>query len=222
MLRIRFASSELGDFESAAPDDHIKLFLPDHGLENGRPAMRDYTPRAFDTAAGTLTIDFALHEAGPATAWALGAGPGDTIQIGGPRGSAVVADDFDWYLLIGDETALPAICRRIEELRSGVPIRAIVAVDGPDDRIGMPDRDDLTVHWATRDKGENDVQRLIALLEQDALPAGEGYVWIAGESGVARAIRARVVETLGHPREWTKAAGYWTRGVADAHERIGD
>jgi NADPH-dependent ferric siderophore reductase len=222
MLRIRFASHELGDFESAAPDDHIKLFLPDHGIEGGRPAMRDYTPRAFDTAAGTLTIDFALHEAGPATAWAMGAGPGDTIQIGGPRGSAVVADDFDWYLLIGDETALPAICRRIEELRSGVPIRAIVAVDSPDDRIDIPDRDDLTVHWATRDKGENDVQHLIALLDQEALPAGEGYVWIAGESGVARAIRAHVVETLGHPREWTKAAGYWTRGVADAHERIGD
>jgi len=222
MLRIRFASSELGDFESAAPDDHIKLLLPDCELENGRPAMRDYTPRAFDAAAGTLTIDFALHEAGPATAWALSAGPGDTIQIGGPRGSAVVADDFDWYLLIGDETALPAICRRIEELRSDVPIRAIVAVDGPGDRIGMPDRDDLTVHWATREKGENDVQHLIALLEQEALPAGEGYVWIAGESGVARAIRAHVVETLGHPREWTKAAGYWTRGVADAHERIGD
>lgn len=222
MLRIRFASSELGDFESSAPDDHIKLFLPEAELENGRPAMRDYTPRAFDTEAGTLTIDFALHEAGPATAWAIGAGPGDTIQIGGPRGSAVVADDFDWYLLIGDETALPAICRRIEELRSGVPIRAIVAVDGPGDRIGMPDRDSLTVHWAIRDKGENDAERLIALLGEAAWPAGEGYVWIAGESGASRAVRTHIIDTLGHPREWTKAAGYWTRGVADAHERIDD
>jgi NADPH-dependent ferric siderophore reductase len=222
MLRIRFASSELGDFESSAPDDHIKLFLPEAELENGRPAMRDYTPRAFDTEAGTLTIDFALHEAGPATAWAIGAGPGDTIQIGGPRGSAVVADDFDWYLLIGDETALPAICRRIEELRSGVPIRAIVAVDGPDDRIGMPDHDALTVHWAIRGKGANDAERLIALLGETAWPAGEGYVWIAGESGISRAVRTHIIATLGHPREWTKAAGYWTRGVADAHERIDD
>jgi NADPH-dependent ferric siderophore reductase len=60
------------------------------------------------------------------------------------------------------------------------------------------------------------------LLGDEAWPEGEGYVWIAGESGAARAIRTYVVETLGHPREWTKAAGYWTLGVADAHERIDD
>jgi NADPH-dependent ferric siderophore reductase len=222
MLRIRFTSDELGGFESAAPDDHIKLFLPNGGFENGRPAMRDYTPRAFDTAAGSLTIDFALHQAGPATAWAIDAKPGDTIQIGGPRGSAVIADDFDWYLLIGDETALPAICRRIEELRDNVPVTAMIAVDTADDRIAMPDRAGLTIHWTARRDGGDDAQRLIALLGDHPWPSGEGYVWIAGESGVARSVRTHVIEALGHPREWTKAAGYWTQGVADAHERIGD
>src|SRR5579872_7292197 len=73
MLRLQFSSPELKDFESAAPDDHIKLFVPDGA---GGQAMRDYTPRAFNPSAGTLTIDFALHEAGPATAWALSAAPG--------------------------------------------------------------------------------------------------------------------------------------------------
>jgi hypothetical protein len=37
--------------------------------------------------------------------------------------------NFDWHLLIGDESALPAIARRLEELQSGVP--AVVLTPGP-------------------------------------------------------------------------------------------
>jgi NADPH-dependent ferric siderophore reductase len=219
MLRLCFTSPDLADFESAAADDHVKLFVPDGA---GGVAMRDYTPRAFDTAARTLTIDFALHQAGPATAWALGAKPGDTVQIGGPQGSNVVADDFDWYLLIGDETALPAIARRLEELRPGVPVRVLALVDAPEDQVALPAREGLTVEWRCRGEGGDDAGRMTAGLDAAPLPAGEGYVWIAAEASLARALRAHVIETLGHPREWVKAAGYWMRGVADAHERIGD
>ena len=49
------------------------------------------------------------HDGGPATSWAKAAVPGDTLEIGGPRGPTIVANDFDWFLLVGDETALPAI-----------------------------------------------------------------------------------------------------------------
>ncbi|MCW2285898.1 NADPH-dependent ferric siderophore reductase [Rhodoblastus acidophilus] len=49
MLRFTFTSPDLADFRSRAPDDHVKLFLPDpHGPGE---VMRDYTPRAFDEAA---------------------------------------------------------------------------------------------------------------------------------------------------------------------------
>ena len=76
--------------------------------------MRDFTPRRFDSKTATLVIDFALHDAGPATRWALGARAGDRLEIGGPKSSKVVPDDFDGYLLVGDESALPAIGRRVE------------------------------------------------------------------------------------------------------------
>lgn len=217
MLRLRFTSPDLADFESAAPDDHIKLFVPDGA---GGMAMRDYTPRAFDTAAQTLVIDFALHEAGPATAWALGAAPGDPVQIGGPQGSNVVADDFDWYLLIGDETAIPAIARRLEELRPDVPVTALLAVDTAEDGVGMPERAGGTIQWSPRNGDGDDALRLTALLDAFSPPPGDGYIWIAAEASVARSLRAHAVEAFGHPREWVKAAGYWTAGVADSHERI--
>jgi NADPH-dependent ferric siderophore reductase len=217
MRRIGFTSPELHDFVSASADDHIKLFFPDMA---GEIVMRDFTPRRFDTAAGTLTIDFALHDAGPATQWAAAAQVGDTLAIGGPRGSAVVPDDFDWYLLIGDESALPAIGRRVEELRAGVPVITLGVVGGPDDEQDFPTAAQWTGHWVHRGGAEkSDTDLLLGALASLPLPAGEGFVWIAAETTVAKALRAHMLDTRGHPRAWVKAAGYWTRGIADAADK---
>jgi NADPH-dependent ferric siderophore reductase len=216
MQRIHFASPELADFTSDGPDDHIKLFLPD---ASGETCMRDYTPRSFDTAAGTLVIDFALHEAGPATAWAMTAGVGDTMEIGGPRGSVVVDDDFDWYLLIGDETALPAIGRRVEELRPGVPVTTVVVIDGDVERQMFEARASWTPVWIERGPDAADDGALfIAALADLELPPGDGYVWIAAEALAARAVRGYITETRGHPAAWIRSSGYWVRGTPGAHE----
>ena len=218
MQRIHFASPDLHDFDSAGPDDHIKLFLPAPNEPDGS-CRRDYTPRRFDGAAGTLTIDFALHQAGPATAWALDAKPGDRLEIGGPRGSTLVADDFDWYLLIGDETALPAIGRRVETLRPGVPVTTLVLVDSLAERQSFETRADWASHWVARAGQELDDGALLAKALANLTPrTGDGYIWIAAEAQAARSIRALVTETWGHPPGWLKSSGYWVQGEPGAHE----
>ena len=218
MRRIRFVSPELHDFVSASADDHVKLFFaPSDG---GDPVMRDFTPRLFDTTAGWLVIDFALHDAGPAAEWAMAAVIGNTLEIGGPRGSAVIPDDFDWYWLIGDASALPAIGRRLEELRAGVPVTSLVVLGDAADAQQIDTRADWTPVWLAPDE-RPDAQRLTEALASMALPAGDGFVWIAGETRLARAARAHVIDR-GHPKEWLKASGYWSRGEADSHGNIED
>ena len=223
MRRFGFTSPDLRDFASAAHDDHVKLFFPAVGGDaDGRETcMRDFTPRRFDRSQGTLIIDFALHESGPATRWATSAQIGDTLEIGGPRGSTVVPDDFDWYLLIGDETALPAIGRRVEELRADVPVTTFVLMEA-DEIQDFQTKATWTPRWIARNGSPDDASLLRAALADYALPNGEGFVWIAAEASVARSVRSYIIEDLGHPRQWTKAAGYWKRGHADAHEKIED
>jgi NADPH-dependent ferric siderophore reductase len=221
MLRLHFVSSDLRDFVSAAPDDHIKLLFPVFDGGDNELCMRDYTPRRFDAERGTLTIDFALHEAGPATVWALTARVGDRLEIGGPRGSIVVTDDFDWYLLIGDETALPAIGRWIEQLRPGVPAISLAVIDNDAERQDFVTQAAWTALWVSREGASlDDAGLLLRALADIVLPPGDGYVWIAAEALAARALRNYVVTTLGHPEVWLKAAGYWTHGKANAHESI--
>ncbi|PXA74321.1 NADPH-dependent ferric siderophore reductase [Caulobacter sp. D4A] len=216
MLRLVFASPDLADFVSAGFDDHIKLFFP---IEGGEPAMRDYTPRSFDNAAATLVIDFAVHEAGPATAWALSAKVGDTLNIGGPRGSVLIPEALPWLVLIGDETALPAIGRRLEEAQDGETIATLAIVDAADDALAVETKAAWTPHWLVRD-GSDDTQALTAALDA-VLPADkEGFIWLAAEARVAKALRAHLVEVRGFSPKQIKAAGYWVRGAEGVHERI--
>lgn len=209
MLRVRLEGAELDGFCSPDPGDHIKLMLPDGA--NGT-VMRDYTPRRFNPEAMWLEIDFALHDAGPATRWAVEARPGDTIEIGGPRGSSVIAGTVHRWLLIGDETALPSIARRVEGMEAGTAVTSLVAISAPADQQEIVTSADHLGLWAVR-SDPADPTDLLALLGKVTL-GPEIFVWIGAEAGVARAIRDAVLAQGVAPR-WTKAVGYWTVGSAD-------
>lgn len=209
--RITFGGEDLGDFLSASFDDHVKLMWP--APEGQEPVRRDYTPRRFDTAAGELDIEFALHGHGPAATWAAQAAPGQTLMVGGPRGSFIIPTDFDWHLLVGDLSALPAIARRLEELPAGA--RALVLIDAPEaDRRPLPSAADVQLQWVD---GED---ALLAAARALRLPAGEGYSWCAGEARTMAALRALLVNEQGVHPQLIRAAAYWKRGATAHHENL--
>jgi NADPH-dependent ferric siderophore reductase len=221
MRRVTLVGSELEGFVSAAPDDHIKLLFAANaeeqaqldnfrpGSEGPKPTMRDYTPRRYDAALGELDIDFVLHGDGPASTWAAQAQVGQHLHVAGPRGSLIVPDTFDGYLLVGDETALPAIGRRLEGLAAGR--RAVVLVEIEDDAERQPlsSAAELQVHWLRR--GE---RTLVDALRELTLPEGEVFAWIACESGLSRQLRAVLLNEHGVSEDCMKAVGYWRQGAA--------
>jgi NADPH-dependent ferric siderophore reductase len=235
MARITL-SGDLAGFASSAYDDHVKVFfpLPGHSAptlpEQGAPDTaerspgRDYTPRRYDAGRGELVLDFALHDAGPATDWASQAAAGQQLAVGGPRGSFVVPDDFDWYLFIGDETALPAIGRRLEELRAGVRAIVVAAVTGPEEEQQFESRADVETVWVHRPLSmATDPAPLLDAVRALKLPGErEGYAWAAGESQTAKLLRRHLIDERGLDKAWVKAAGYWKRGAASIHETHND
>jgi NADPH-dependent ferric siderophore reductase len=240
MVRVTLGGGDLKGFASAAHDDHVKLLFPSPGQEkpalpslgtNGsvfpegvpRPAARDYTPRRYDEAAATLVIDFALHGEGVATHWAEQATPGQFLGVGGPRGSFIVPDDFDWYLVAGDETALPAIGRRLEELPASAHAFVVVEVADAGEEQRFKSRARVDAVWLHRNGAEQaTASRLVKAVADIALPSGEGYAWVAAEADTARAIRRQLVEQRGLPRGHVKAAAYWKRGASAVQETYND
>jgi NADPH-dependent ferric siderophore reductase len=240
MVRIVVGGEQLAGFASAAHDDHVKLFFPHSGEDtpvlptptaNGpvypegavRPVARDYTPRRYDPAANTLTLDFVLHSDGPATTWAAQARPGQFLGVGGPRGSFVVPDDFDWYLFAGDEAALPAIGRRLEELPAGTRAIAVVEVADAAEEQRFDTRARVDMHWVHRQGPATGHHALLQkALAGLALPSGEGYAWVAAEAGAAKALRRYLVDERRLPKDRVKAAAYWKQCAVAVHETYDD
>jgi NADPH-dependent ferric siderophore reductase len=109
----------------------------------------------------------------------------------------------------------------VEELRADVPVATFVLTEAGETH-DLQTKTVWTPRWIARDASSDDASLLRTALAEYALPKGEGFVWIAAEASVARSVRSYIIDDLGHPRQWTKAAGYWKRGHADAHEKIED
>jgi NADPH-dependent ferric siderophore reductase len=221
MIRVTL-TGDLEGFTSLGFDDHVKLFFPD-GTTNseGAPTMlgRDFTPRRYDRAGNTLEIDFAIHDAGPATRWAAETKPGQTLALGGPRGSFVIPIAYDWHLLVSDETGLPAISRRLAELPADTKVLVLCEVDGPADEQKLETKADVTVTWAHRNGaaagGGETLSKALAALK---MPAGNYHAWVACESLVAKDLRRQLIADHGANPKWMRAAGYWRRGAVAVHE----
>ncbi|MFJ5298968.1 siderophore-interacting protein [Pseudomonas sp. NPDC088368] len=219
MRRVTLHGPELTGFISLGTDDHVKLlfattpeeqaaldnFAPGPSASDGpRPAMRDYTPRRYDAETGELDIDFVLHGDGPAATWAAQAEAGQFLYIAGPRGSMIVPDMFDSYLLIGDETALPAIARRLEELASNRRALVVVEIEDKAERQALVSKAQVEVIWVVR--GEQD---LLEVTRQLTLPEGDLYAWVATESTLSRKVRRVLLDEFKLDEAAVKAAGYW-------------
>jgi len=239
MQRVTLGGPELEGFESRGADDHVKLFFAEPGQRmpsmpvlgpNGlsmpegkpKPASRDYTPRRYDAAKGELDIDFVLHGEGPASSWAAQVKPGDFLGVGGPRSTTFVADDFDWYLLAGDASALPAIGRRLEELPAHARAIAFIEVADASEEQRFDTRAQVQLTWLHRNGAEAGSTGLLEkALREVQLPPGEGFTWVAGEATTLKSIREHLQTERGLNKGWTRVTGYWKRGAADHHDSKG-
>ena len=210
-LAVTFSGAALDSFTSLSFDDHLKFMFVG---PSGEVHRRDYTPRRFDAARRELAIEFALHTDGLASDWARQAQPGMPATLGGPRSSMVIPTDFDWHLLVGDATALPAIRRRLEELPPGARVQVIAHVPSPEDQRDMTTRADARVRWVP--SGDD----LVNAVRELDLPAGEGFVWCAGEAAVMVRMRDVLATDKGHPREAMRVAAYWKVGAEGHHENL--
>ncbi|MFK0402460.1 siderophore-interacting protein [Microbacterium sp. NPDC090225] len=134
--------------------------------EDERGTMRTYSIRDLrvDPVSGDteVDIDFVLHLApgltGPASRWASAAEAGQELIIIGPRRGVIAGGGTEYrpgdapsVVLVGDETAAPAIARILEDAPRDLRGTAFIEVPSAADELAIDAPAGVEVHWLARD-----------------------------------------------------------------------
>jgi NADPH-dependent ferric siderophore reductase len=235
LVRVRLGGPGLDEFVDAGrADAYVNLQFPPPGApyevpfdahavrelpSEQRPVGRRYTVRAWDAGTRVLTLDFVVHgDDGVAGRWALHAKPGDLLQLKGPGGNYDPSPDANWYLFVGDESALPAIGAALERVPAGRPAVAVLEVEDAAGEIELPSPGDVTLVWVRRD-GRHDDDLLLTALRGLELPAGRCDAFVHGEAVETRGVRAHLLRERVVLREDLSVSPYWRRGFTDEEWR---
>ncbi|MBO9578049.1 MAG: siderophore-interacting protein [Microbacteriaceae bacterium] len=230
--------ARIAPFRSTGFDDDVRVFYPHPGeTEPVLPVFKDggvafprdqkvlqrvYTVRRYDEAAQELDLDFVRHGVGIATTWAYRATPGERIHLTNPPASLGIPADAEWLLVAGDDTALPAIARLLEELPADARGIVLIEVAEAAHRQALAERPGVDVRWLVRDGaqrgGADDGGAaphgalLLEAVRGLELPAGTPFAWLAGEQSAVRDLRRLLVEQHGIDKTRIEFTGYWKHG----------
>jgi NADPH-dependent ferric siderophore reductase len=232
MIRVVLGGAELERF-TASPytDSYVKLVFLSPGVEYPRPLdvnavktthaaedwprLRTYTVREWDAPRRELTLDIVVHgDSGLAGPWAKSVKPGDEVYLVGPGGEYAPNPSADWHLLVGDESALPAICVALAALPAGAVGHAFLEVDGPQGEVAVQAPAGVTVTWLHR-SGKPVGQLLVDAVSALQFPSGQVHAFVHGEAGFVKELRRLLRIDLGIAREQLSISGYWRYGTDD-------
>jgi NADPH-dependent ferric siderophore reductase len=171
---------------------------------------------------GEIDIDMVLHEPaghgsareGASSAWAERARPGDPVALWGPRTTFTPPRDpgepVDWWLLVADDTGLPAAAAILDWLPPDATAHVIVEVADEDERIPLGGGPGVQVQWLYRGPAPaGTTTALVDAVRSLALPPGRPYVWGGAESRTMAEIRRYLRREVGYPRERVSLTPYW-------------
>lgn len=226
MVRVTFTGDELSGFAWNGPAAHIKLIFEGSAghaaaAPDARPPMRTYTPRRFDAAQRELDVEFVIHGQGPASSWAEQAAAGQQLTVAGPGRSYAVDPQADWYVLAGDDTAIPAICTILDALPASVKALALIEVVDAAEEHALETRSANTeIRWLHRGADPRHSGReLESAVRRMELPQGHGRIYVACEADAMRRIRRHLVSERAFPRDHLVTRGYWRLGETDHPDR---
>lgn len=180
------------------------------------PVMRSYTVRQYDPDARELAIDFIHHgDEGVGGPWAHQVRPGDEMLVNGPGGVYAPGAEADWHLLVGDESALPAIAVSLETMPAGALAHVFLEVEDASEEQPLVTKADAQVRWLHRSAGAD----LVGAVRELEFPDGTLQAFVHGEAGFVRRLRRFLLDEREMRKDLLSISGYWRRGATDEEWR---
>lgn len=178
------------------------------------PSVRTYSIRRFDLGSGQIWIEFVTHgDEGVAGAWAANAKPGDPVVLGGIGGGYAPDASADWHLLLGDESAIPAISAALEAMPVDAVGTVLLEVQDESEHLGLVAPEGVEVRWLHRgDRDAGTTTELIDAARALDWRAGRVQVFAHGERGAMKQLRPFLTDERGLDRTQLSLSAYWAYG----------
>ncbi|MFJ8858981.1 siderophore-interacting protein [Streptomyces sp. NPDC102451] len=178
-----------------------------------RPWVRTLTIRRARPADGEIDIEFAVHGDAPLSNWVRRVRPGDPAGIFDMGTMYRLPEHARGQVLVGDETALPAILSILDGIPPSLPSEVFLEVAAAADIRSFEAPAGSRIHWFSRDDGDPRPGAVVLeAVRRAALPPGPLYAWTAGESRLATGVRRHLVDDRGVPKRDISFFGYWRLG----------
>ena len=224
MLRLTFVGAGLRGLYVDGPASSVRLLIPSPDVgdlvipkwngnefllpDGSRPIIRTFTPRFMDPVEPFLVLDVVLHDGGAVSNWARTAQPGHPAAVSGPGRSYAIDRKAVEYVLLGDESAIPAISQLLEAIPAWIPVRATIEVAHPEARIMLPHHPAAVVEWLDQKPGLPPGDGLVRAAATSHLAEGV-RLWAAGEAAAMHRIRRNLFADRRVPRSAATVRGYW-------------
>jgi len=191
MRRLTLGGTDMQTLPAQQESAYLKFIFPD--TQNHQVAKRSYT--IINQRPTEIDVDFVLHETtdngveGPALTWVKNVKVGDDILVAGPGPTKLVSPGADWYLLVGDMTALPAITANLAQMPQDATGHAVIEVLSEQDIQNLAKPKNIEIHWIIVPHASADKAPLLDKVKSLTWPAGLPEVWAACEFNSMRALR---------------------------------
>lgn len=182
-----------------------------------RPEIRNYTVREFRRETLELDIDFVVHgtdaadpaHAGVAGPWAAALPIGERVALIDQGCGYRHRENADRVVLVGDESAMPAVIGILRDLPRDAVGDAIIELPHEDDRQGVEAPAGVRVQWIVRDTNASPGDAALQALQALPHTAGSVSAFVAGEQRLATGGRRHLVSDRGVDKHAVDFCGYW-------------
>jgi NADPH-dependent ferric siderophore reductase len=223
MRRLTLHGEELASFPEDAEGGYFKFVFA--AANSDKPVLRTYTIAKYRPSLNEIDVDFMLHVspngsvAGVAAPWAIQAQIGDRASIFSPSPATFINTDADWYLLVADMTALPALTVNLERLPADAKGYVIIEIIANEDRQDLRIPNGMELIWVVNPHPGSDDSPLYLAIKELAWLRGRVVVWAAGEF---KTIKTR--QYFKHDRNVEKShlyiSSYWKKGLQEEEHKI--
>lgn len=236
-VRVTLAGG-LDGFRPVGPDQFVYVLLPPPGrveltvdatftwtryeelAEEDRPVGAYYTVREHRPDPGEVDLDVFLHDpAGSGSGWAATTEPGAPAALWGPRTAWQPPPGTERWLLVVDETGVPALEAVVASRPPELPVTAVIEASDPADLSHLDLDAEVHLVWRTGARAGTTDLLVDAVRALDLAPEGL-YAWGGAESRAMRDVRRHLRTEVGLDREQVSMTPYWRhpRHAADEME----